>query len=146
MYVNVVVGFPSNGTSVVVELYRQTTDHGRRLLNQTLFEELLIDQDREEPHITITGQTYSEPVAELMTAAHGPGTNDGRPAASGEPSVLVSLANSPTPVPQDKGWNKAAMVELRRFELLTPSMPWRCATSCATAPPLLQQSACAARR
>ncbi len=26
-------------------------------------------------------------------------------------------------------------VELRGFEPLTPSMPWRCATSCATAPP-----------
>ena len=25
-------------------------------------------------------------------------------------------------------------VELRGFEPLTPSMPWRCATSCATAP------------
>ena len=26
------------------------------------------------------------------------------------------------------------LVELRGFEPLTPSMPWRCATSCATAP------------
>src|SRR6201989_368249 len=27
-----------------------------------------------------------------------------------------------------------SFVELRGFEPLTPSMPWRCATSCATAP------------
>src|SRR5262245_61700832 len=26
------------------------------------------------------------------------------------------------------------LVELRGFEPLTPSMPWRCATNCATAP------------
>ena len=33
-----------------------------------------------------------------------------------------------------EGSNDALLVELRRLELLTPSMPWRCATSCATAP------------
>jgi len=32
------------------------------------------------------------------------------------------------------GWNVNLLVELRGFEPLTPSMPWRCATSCATAP------------
>ena len=31
--------------------------------------------------------------------------------------------------------NCILMVELRGLEPLTPSMPWRCATSCATAPP-----------
>lgn len=34
---------------------------------------------------------------------------------------------------------KAVMVELRGLEPLTPSMPWRCATSCATAPCLTAQ-------
>jgi hypothetical protein len=34
----------------------------------------------------------------------------------------------------DQSSHKAAMVELRGFEPLTPSMPWKCATSCATAP------------
>ena len=33
-----------------------------------------------------------------------------------------------------KGSSTAIMVELRGLEPLTPSMPWRCATSCATAP------------
>ncbi len=33
-----------------------------------------------------------------------------------------------------QGWNFDQMVELRGLEPLTPSMPWRCATSCATAP------------
>src|SRR5680860_1644087 len=31
--------------------------------------------------------------------------------------------------------SRVARVELRGLEPLTPSMPWRCATSCATAPP-----------
>src|SRR6266566_508953 len=33
-------------------------------------------------------------------------------------------------------------VELRGFEPLTPSMPWRCATSCATAPRLAASGGC----
>ena len=32
------------------------------------------------------------------------------------------------------GLNNDLLVELRGFEPLTPSMPWRCATNCATAP------------
>ena len=33
-------------------------------------------------------------------------------------------------------------VELKRLELSTPSMPWRCATSCATAPGWFMLSTC----
>ena len=36
-------------------------------------------------------------------------------------------------------------VELRGFEPLTPSMPWRCATSCATAPRTLARTSLALR-
>jgi hypothetical protein len=41
---------------------------------------------------------------------------------------------------------EATMVELRRFELLTPSMRTRCATSCATAPTTLKYAARTARQ
>ena len=124
------------------ELYRQLTNHGRRLLNQAIFEELLIDQTPDTHTPDITGQTYTEPVHDLMTAAHPhtttatTSTNDVGPAVTGGPNTAVSQVALPTPIPQDRSWNKATLVELRRFELLTPSMPWRCATSCATAPPL----------
>lgn len=36
-----------------------------------------------------------------------------------------------------RGSSKNALVELRGFEPLTPSMPWRCATNCATAPSVM---------
>ena len=43
-------------------------------------------------------------------------------------------AKDPTAVCGVRGSNVHGLVELRGFEPLTPSMPWRCATSCATAP------------
>jgi site-specific DNA recombinase len=115
------------------ELYRGLSDHGRRLLNQAIFDELLIDQDPDDQAIHIPGQTYAEPVRELMTAAHAhrhssDATNDSRPAVNGGPVVWGTSAGLPTPIQWDRGWNKAAMVELRGFEPLTPSMRTRCAT------------------
>src|ERR671928_131024 len=38
------------------------------------------------------------------------------------------------PPPRKIGFKQKFVVELRGLEPLTPSMPWRCATSCATAP------------
>ncbi len=43
--------------------------------------------------------------------------------------------------------SSTSWVELRRLELLTPSMPWRCATNCAIAPGHRSESSrCGARR
>jgi hypothetical protein len=116
-------------------LYRNLNDHGRRLLNQAIFDELLIDQDPDDQAIHIAGQTYTEPVRDLMTAArthrhqNNPAepSNGDRPAVNGQtdPNTAASLFQ---PHPQDRVWNKAAMVELRGFEPLTPSMRTRCAT------------------
>src|SRR5579875_2706832 len=47
---------------------------------------------------------------------------------------LPGEAKDPTAVCGVRGSNVHGLVELRGFEPLTPSMPWRCATSCATAP------------
>jgi site-specific DNA recombinase len=122
------------------DLYRQLSDHGRRLLNQAFFDELLVDRD--DLDTRITGQTYTEPVRDLMTSAQAyrqqtrvGRTHESRPAANGEPAsvTLVGLLDL---VDFDEGSSRTAMVELRGFEPLTPSMPWRCATSCATAPKL----------
>jgi len=44
--------------------YRQLSDHGRRLLNQAMFKELLLDRD--ELTTQVVGQTYTEPVRDLM--------------------------------------------------------------------------------
>ena len=120
------------------DLYRRLNDHGRRLLNQAMFDELYVDQ--EDLAIQVIGQTYAEPVHDLMLAAQahhersiGSLANESRPAVYDGPAQ-ESLADLLQPVSLDGGWSKTAMVELRGLEPLTPSMPWRCATSCATAP------------
>jgi site-specific DNA recombinase len=123
------------------ELYRQLTDHGRRLLNQAVFYELFVEQDQEDLTIQVVGQTYTEPVRDLMLAARAyeqqlgdnGATNANRPALNGEP-VRETLAGLLEPVFSDRGWSKTAMVELRGLEPLTPTLPVWCATSCATAP------------
>jgi hypothetical protein len=104
-----------------------------------MFEELLLEQ--EDLTIQVVGQTYTEPIRDLMLAAQADReqsdtrlqTTKSRSATNGEPAwrTLTSLLR---PVSLDEGWSKTAMVELRGLEPLTPSMPWRCATSCATAP------------
>ncbi len=52
-----------------------------------------------------------------------PDANDSRPAANGEPATRSTMAPLLRPALAGEGWSKAAMVELRGFEPLTPSMP-----------------------
>ncbi len=128
------------------ELYRQLSDQGRRLLNQAMFEELLIDQDREELTIQVAGLTYTEPVRDLVLAAryyreqHQPErtANANRLTVTGEPERRT-LAGLLFPVFQDEGWNKTAMVELRGFEPLTSCMPFAVVSSAKVARGLFVQ-------
>jgi hypothetical protein len=100
------------------ELYRQLSDHGRRLLNQATFDEILIDQDPDDLTIRVVGQTYTEPVRDLMLAArayreqfdHEPTTNASRTAMMMDGPVQGSLAALLSPVSLDGGWSKTAMV------------------------------------
>jgi site-specific DNA recombinase len=95
------------------ELYNHLNDQGRRLLNQAVFECLLIDvTDDDAPHVE--ERTYTEPVHDLMTAAHGDhhaitGQNVIGPATNDGPDH-VTTANLFRPTDQVGGWNKAAMV------------------------------------
>ncbi len=122
-------------------LYQRVPDQGRRLLNQAMFDELLIDRG-DDLETKVVDQTYTEPVRGLMASArafrqHAAATSlayDNRPTANGEPAIWGTLAGLLDPVSLDGGSSRTAMVELRGFEPLTPSMPWRCATNCATAP------------
>jgi hypothetical protein len=96
------------------ELYRQLNDHGRRLLNQATFEELLVDQDREHLTIQVVDQAYTEPVRDLMLAARA----YREPVATANVSRLTissdaateTLAGLLSPVSLDGGWSKTAMV------------------------------------
>ena len=115
------------------ELYRRLSDHGRRLLNQAVFDEVLIDQDQDDLAIRAVGQTYTEPVRDLMISAQAYQSrteadltaNKNRPTVNGEP-VRRNLTDRLHFVFLDEGWSKTAMVELRGFEPLTPSMRTPC--------------------
>ena len=50
-----------------------------------------------------------------------------------QPDINLEPNEKPRPM-TGQGWNFAQMVELRGFEPLTSSMPWRRATNCAIAP------------
>ena len=122
------------------ELYRQLSDHGRRLLNQAMYEVLFVDQDRESLSIRVADQRYTEPVRDLMLAARtyqqfgaDLPAYESKLATTGEPA-RETLAGLLSPLSEGGGWSKTAMVELRGFEPLTPSMRTRCATGLRYSP------------
>ena len=108
-------------------LYRRLNDHGRRLLNQAMFEELLVD--REDLTVQVVGQTYTEPVCDLMLAAKAYrasttsdwAPNNSRLTANGEPA-RGTLAALLSPVSLDRGSSRTAMVGNKGLEPLTPSV------------------------
>ena len=121
------------------ELYRDTPDSGRRQLNQTFYQRLYLD---ELPEVSVIRDVLNPPFDEIddtswvyqqQTALS---INKRKQNSPGLPARAVRTTN--TPVLADvfpvSGSSKTVLVELRRFELLTPSMRTRCATSCATAP------------
>ena len=131
------------------ELYRRCDDDQRRTLNQALFAKLFVYQDRINDH------EMNEPFARVEAAhrAHGPnrsGHSDkpdpGRSQTAPAPGATRRAVSPPgggssiRNIVQDLLTDfvgcsrKPRQVELRGLEPLTPSMPWRCATSCATAP------------
>jgi hypothetical protein len=63
------------------------------------------------------------------------GSHQGGPARScGRREAVAKNRRSPAHRSPGAGLQRQPIVELRGFEPLTPSMPWRCATNCATAP------------
>jgi site-specific DNA recombinase len=112
------------------EAYRQTTDHGRRLLNQAIFEKLYIDGD------TISPDVLHEPFHSLVTAqraAHTPAaTPTERIQAASElaacnPDRDTNAALLTTALLGD-GSNKAAMVGREGLEPPTPCASCRCSS------------------
>jgi site-specific DNA recombinase len=112
----------------------------RRLLIRAFLSRLEIDiQDEQlalaspwrEIAAAVSDQTPAmSPVSSLSTGRvqyqrrQGPG----RPAVKGRSTTNAGRLS------RGQGSNMNTLVELRGLEPLTPSMPWRCATNCATAP------------
>ncbi len=131
-------------------LYRAASDQERRQLNQAFFVKVLVEDEE------VTGTFLAEPVSTLAAAHAGhqalragasrpdalrraqarhavhSDTEKGTTRSGG--SLLVTVENLLDGIHDVDGSNKASRVELRGLEPLTPCMPCRCATSCATAP------------
>ena len=107
-------------------------------MNQTIFNKLKLDgtavvvDELAEPFDVIVpaGRIYERTYQRKRPPAafSGVAFHEGVAAYELASTDLLALALG------GPGSNKDSMVELRGFEPLTPSMPWRCATSCATAP------------
>jgi site-specific DNA recombinase len=134
-------------------LYRKAPAITRQHLNSTFYERFFLNDEPtrvtnekrrppfdEFPEAVSAYEKYKALVAMPTTkskapsGAAEPGTNENRRPGQGARSPV----SKPTPVlaaifPVSVS-SKRVLVELRGFEPLTPCMPCRCATSCATAP------------
>lgn len=98
------------------DLYSKCEPAERRILNRALFKGIVIDEDE---HVTFLP---AEPAAAVFAQARGGETT--------QPEPDTNLPRHQT----GQVSNFSTYVELRGLEPLTPCMPCRCATSCATAP------------
>ncbi len=120
------------------KLYRRCNDQQRRMLNQTIFHALYIDDEQ------ITDHSMREPFSRLHAVQHARQSN--RPAPD-DPNAQTAETSNATPSQGSGGVdvllhgidlapcsNKPPKVELRGIEPLTFSMRTRRATNCAIAP------------
>jgi site-specific DNA recombinase len=115
-------------------LYRLAGPGGRKLLNKAIFSRLLLDDDDDGGHVC--GDELNEPFQTVVTYHR----RNPKPSEWGTTARLRSVPRE-TPLValldaaiSARCSSKAKMVELRGLEPLTPCMPCKCATSCATAP------------
>jgi site-specific DNA recombinase len=121
------------------DLYETATDEARKMLNKAIFTRLYLDSTDRQP--TATAATLSEPFASLVHATRattGTKTPQASTATTHNSADTPDAATNPsdllTSALAGQSASKAAMVELTGLEPVTPALPVRCATSCATAP------------
>jgi site-specific DNA recombinase len=127
------------------ELYRRCNDQQRRMLNQAIFHGLYVDDDN------ITDHSLHEPFARLHAVQQARQTaQDREPALEADteqedtqkaaprsgggrmPTDAVGVLLAGVDLAQCS--SRPPKVELTGLEPVTPALPVRCATSCATAP------------
>ena len=104
--------------------YLAATDNSRRDLNQAVFDKIYLDDDE------ITNSQHKA-VYHYLLDSNLPAVLEGeakRPQDTTTPDKTKNLR------PMAGGSNVTLLVELRGFEPLTSSMPWKRATNCAIAP------------
>ena len=114
------------------EAYLIAGPDARRLLHRAFLAAVQVDTDDEQA-------TLDSPWREIQAAANSLDATTSGTAATGSHDEMPILARggqttNPDPHCAGRGSNMNPLVELRGFEPLTPCMPCRCATSCATAP------------
>ncbi len=112
--------------------YRDAPEHIKRMFNQAFFAKVLVIQDDEstgevrleaelrEPFDTLLGSDLKTAEAALQRA-HKPIT-----VVKGRKSILRGAVRG---LHQVNSFSNRLLVEVRRFELLTPCMPCKCSTS-----------------
>ena len=118
------------------DLYDAATDDDRKALNKAIFNRLYLDSTDRRPHTT--ADALREPFGSLVLASRtvrADGTQ-GRSPAHRTPSDQATkhLGGLLALCLEGQSASKAAMVELRGFEPLTPSMRTRCATGLRHSP------------
>jgi site-specific DNA recombinase len=118
------------------DLYHAAPDDARKILNKAIFTRLYLDSADRLP--SATAARLSEPFASLVHATRT--TNGTRTpptptdADAPEEATTKHLGDLIACALAGQSASKAAMVELTGLEPVTPALPVRCATSCATAP------------
>ena len=106
--------------------YTSAPEHIRRLFNQAFFEKILIlPDDNDRVGVRLEAE-LAEPFDTLLTKA--------KRSAGDASGPLRQSSNHSSALTQSICLSKDTVVELRGFEPLTPCMPCKCATNCATAP------------
>lgn len=102
------------------DLHSKCEPSERRILNRALFKQIIVDEDENTTFVPV------EPAASVLASgssstADDPGPNTKLPRhQTGQVSIISTY------------------VDLRGLEPLTPCMPCRCATSCATGPDVVR--------
>jgi site-specific DNA recombinase len=121
------------------DLYRAASDSTRRVLNEAFFTRVCLDwQDgADAPRVSGDQVTdYLSPFVEVHRARTGAITTNG--AAPKDNAASVTSATLLAAALDGQCSHKVAMVDLRGFEPLTPSMRTRCATGLRHRPILLR--------
>lgn len=107
-------------------LYRRAGESERKTLAKTCFDKLFIDADNHTDQPRVAADELKSPLTPFLPSQRTHHTTNG--VSSQRDAVLSSNPR------KGKGSSKNPRVEPRGLEPLTPSLPVRCATSCATAP------------
>jgi site-specific DNA recombinase len=110
------------------DLYRIASDRARKVLNEVFFTRLYVEHDDDAPRVSRDQVTeYLAPLVEVSRAHTNARNANGATVENGGAGTVTRASLLATALAGGCS-SKTAMVDLRGFEPLTPSMRTRCAT------------------